>query len=274
MKIISLFLFLYSPLLCFSQHIDSLKSYVPIIQRGENDSIRHAANKLFTEGLRKILREENTFSINLDSLKNVSVVISEDKMVKLYTWLVPSVKGNKYDYFGFIQIKTKVTDTLFNLIDSTISIKRPESEKLVAEKWLGAIYYKIIDVKKGKKTYYTLLGWKGLDMVSTQKVIEILYLDNAKPRFGYPLIKSGSVFKNRMIFTYNAQISMTLNFDPNYNGIVYDHLGAGKNDTSPVKGPDGTYDGLKFKKGKWVLYRDIDARTNWEPKEELPEPKE
>ncbi len=257
-----------------SQPIDSLKVLIKLIQRGENDSIRKEANNKFLSGFEKLLHEKDAFTTKFDSLKNVSVITSEDNKIRLYTWMMPYYDGSKYDYFGFLQVKTPTMDTLIQLMDSTASIKKPESEKLLPERWIGAIYYKIIEAKQKKNTFYTLLAWKAKDQKVTQKLIEVLYIEKDKVKFGYPIIKSGSVFKNRMIFTFNAQASMTLNFDKNFNGIVFDHMGTNKNNLSQINGPDGTYDGLQFKKGKWLLIRDIDVRTKWQPNENLPEPKE
>ena len=256
------------------QPIDSLKALIKLIQRGENDSIRKEANNKFLSGFEKLLQEKDAFTTNFDSLKNVSVITSEDNKIRLYTWMMPYYDGSKYEYFGFLQVKTPTMDTLIHLIDSTASIKKPESEKLYPERWIGAIYYKIIEVKQKKNTFYTLLAWKAKDQKVTQKLIEVLYIEKDKVRFGYPIIKSGSVFKNRIIFTFNAQASMILNFDKNFNGIVFDHMGTNKNNLSQINGPDGTYDGLQFKKGNWLLIRDIDVRTKWQPNENLPEPKE
>jgi len=58
---------------------------------------------------------------------------------------------------------------------------------------------------------------------------------------------------------------MTLTFDKKVNGIVFDHLGTNKNNMTGLEGPDGTSDALKFKKGRWELSRDIDARSKIAP---------
>lgn len=259
---------------CLSQSLDSLSSLIFSIQNGSSDSIRFAANAKFYTGFEKILHMNGSFTRNFDSLKNVSVLKSTDGTFRLYTWMVPHYSGDAYNYFGFIQIHSELSDTIFPLRDSTDAIKKPESEKLQDDRWLGAIYYSIIPVKKSKKNYYTLLGWKAKNEMTTQKIIEVLYFDRGRPKFGYSLLKTGSVFRNRMIFSFSSQASMTLRFDENYNGIVFDHISQDKNSSSNVTGPDGTYDTFKLKKGRWILYNDIDARTKWEPSEILPVPPE
>ena len=82
----------------------------------------------------------------------------------------------------------------------------------------------------------------------------------------------GSVFRNRVIFTYDAQISMTLRYDDKIKGIVFDHLIKIKNDPTEPYGPDGTYDALKIKKGKWLLVNDVDAGFKMEAAPQLPIP--
>jgi hypothetical protein len=254
------------------QTIDSLKMLIKDIQRGANDSIRFASNDLFLAGFEKLLQRNGSFQEKFDSLKNVSIVTSEDNQVRLFTWLLPYYDGHRYDYYGFIQYKVNTRDTLLRLQDSTRGINKPESEKLTTDRWLGCIYYHIIKVTRSRKTYYTLLGWKARDETFSQKIIEILYFDKDKAKFGFPLIKAGSIFKNRMVFTFNALATMTLHYDKKYKGIVFDHLSSNKNNPSQIIGPDGTYDALKYKKRKWILYRDVDVRTLWEPKKEYAEP--
>ena len=257
---------------CQSQSLDSLVILIKDIQRGESDSIRITSNEKFLKSFEKILLQNESYLRNFDSLKNVSVQSPPDNKFRIYTWTVPHYNGDLYDYYGFIQLKTDTNTILFRLNDSTSVIKKPESEKLSHDRWLGAVYYAIEEIKKSGKTYYTLLGWKGKDKMQTQKIIEILYINGNRIKFGFPIIKTGSVFRNRMIFSFNAQASMTLHFDKKYNGIVFDHFDSTNINLPELIGPDGTYDALKNQKGKWVLFHDVKVSTKWEPKENLPSP--
>ena len=257
---------------CHSQSLDSLVLLIKDIQRGESDSVRITSNEKFLKSFEKILLQNESYLRNFDSLKNVSVQSPPDNKFRIYTWTVPHYNGDVYDYYGFIQLKTDTNTILIRLNDSTSVIKKPESEKLSHDRWLGAVYYAIEEIKKSGKTYYTLLGWKGKDKMQTQKIIEILYINGNRIKFGFPIIKTGSVFRNRMIFSFNAQASMTLHFDKKYNGIVFDHFDSTNINLPELIGPDGTYDALKNQKGKWVLFHDVKVSTKWEPKENLPSP--
>ena len=264
-----------------SQGTDSTRlnysdSLIQLIQKGPDDSIRTAANEVFIDLLLSSLKKPGSFFDNFDSLKNLSIQKSPDERFKVYTWTVPKYDGTAYSYFGFLQLKTKNNDfKLFPLTDSSNFILKPESEKLSSDRWLGCIYYKIIESRKAGRTYYTLLGWKAKNNTTSQKLIEVIYFDRDVPKMGFPLFKTGKVFRNRVVFTFLAGISMSLKYEERKKLIVFDHLtGSSSGDGSVPGGPDGTYDAFKFKSGRWLLLNDIDIRSTWKPRKDVPKPLE
>jgi hypothetical protein len=245
-----------------------------MLQRGPDDSARIAANRIFNKQLYDALSEPTSFTRNFDSLPNLSVQKSPDNKLRIYTWTLQSKDGSQYTFYGYLQVKDKKGELkLYTLQDSTQSIIKPESEKLRTENWYGCIYYKIIPVKRSGKTYYTLLGWKAVNDISSKKLIDVLYFDRDIPKFGYSLFKKGKVFRNRILFTYLAQITMSLRYEERKKMIVFDHLtDDGGKDGSLPGGPDGTYDAFKFKRGRWILLNDIDIRSSWKPRKDVPKP--
>lgn len=257
----------------FAQDYDSLSVIIKKMQRGENDSIRRKANEEFTLRFLDSLNYPHSFESEFSDFKNVSIQTSEDKTLRFYTWMFPHYNGDKYEYFGFIQIRKAKSDTfdIIQLKDSTQQILKPESEKLSPERWLGSVYYSLNQVNYSGKTYYVLLGWKGFNQLLTKKIIDVFYIDKTKMKFGFPLFKTGSVYRNRMVFSFTSQATMSLRFEKNGKEIVFDHLSTpkGKVDTdlSIIAGPDGSYDLFKLKRGRYFLDRDIDARSeSSEPK--------
>jgi hypothetical protein len=253
--------------------IDSLQQLAKLIQHGANDSIRISSNKIFKAQLISILSQGNT--ADLDSLKSISVLNSPDHSFTLLTWQLPSYDGS-YSYYGFIRVQDKKTSEskILELVDSTYAITNPETAKLSPGKWFGAVYYKIIPVKKDGKFYYSLLGWKGNNPVTTYKVIDALYFSGSNPIFGYPIYKLNKVYKSRVVFEYPAQAVMSLRYEEKRKMIVFDHLSAGKKkpDASQANGPDGTYDAFKLVKDHWELVEDIDVNTGFIPKSENAKP--
>lgn len=257
----------------FSQSPDSLHVLINKMQRGENDSIRNSAGEEYKNRFIDSLNVSGSFEKSFSEFKNISVITSEDKNFRIYTWTYPNYQGDHYTYFGFAQYRANKDDSLkiVALSDSTDYIIKPESEKLKADRWFGAVYYAIHQIKYDGQTYYILLGWKGFSQVTTKKVIEAAFFDKENFRFGAPLFKTGSVYKNRMVYSFTAQASMSLRFDKNGKTIVLDHLSTPRNkntsDIISITGPDGTYDSFLLKKGRYVLNKDVDARSEEAPSE-------
>ena len=251
------------------------------MQRGENDSIRINAADEFQKRFIDSLNVSGSFENSFIEFKNVSIVKDAENRFKIYSWTFPNYAGDKYMYFGYVQIKQEKTDSIltFPLSDSTSIIQKPESEKLKSERWFGAAYYAVNKVKYKGKNYFVLLGWKGFNQQITKKVIEVCYIEKGELKFGFPILKSGSVYKNRLIYSFNSQASMSMRFENNGKKIVLDHISTPRSkstdvDLSSQAGPDGTYDSFNLKKGRYVLDKDVDARSESAPTIELPQHKE
>src|SRR6185436_1394299 len=227
------------------------------ILRGSSDSVRQLSSLAFHANFEELLNNPESFKYAFDSLKNVSVLSPGDKTIRIYTWCVPAVSKDQYNYFGFVQLYDKKLNkiNLFALRDTMLPTEEAEKKSLNADSWFGSLYYKIIEGKfKGDKIY-TLLGWRGNNRLTTIKVIDILIINKGRPKFGAPLFKTEKGFKHRIIFEYTSQAVMSLRYNERKKMIVFDHL-------SPVNpglkgryesyGPDMSYDAYKFKGGKWA----------------------
>lgn len=272
---------LFKPHFSSAQNSDSLHVLIQKMQRGENDSIRTNAADEFQKRFTDSLNVSGSFENSFTDFKNVSIVKDAENRFKIYSWTFPNYAGDRYRYFGYVQIKEEKTDSIltFLLSDSTSIIQKPESEKLKTDRWFGAAYYAVNKVKYKGKNYFVLLGWKGFNQQITKKVIEVCYIDKGELKFGFPLLKSGSVYKNRLIYSFNSQASMSMRFENNGKKIVLDHISTPRSkstdvDLSSQAGPDGTYDSFNLKKGRYVLDKDVDARSETAPVKELPQPSE
>lgn len=252
-----------------------LKSLGDSIFRGSTDSVREASSNRTYEILSEVLRNPTSFTENFDSLKTLSTLYAPDKTFRFFQWALPVMKTNTYKIFGFIQTynpKTKVVE-VFELKDLGVDKYEAMDKKLFPDKCYNAIYYKIIETKAGKKKFYTLLGWRGNNLLTTIKVIDVLSFENKKPVFGAKIFEAsnyqltyGDINKKyRIIFEYNAQAVMTLRFEKKIKTIVYDHLSASKSSLKGMEqfmGPDFTYDGFKWKKGKWIGKTNLEMKNN------------
>jgi len=245
-----------------------LSDFTKIIS-SKSDSLKEIYNSEILSYFTQILEDDLAFDYKFDTLKNyVSILFSDDNLLKVYTWGV-SLSNGEYKYYGFLQHrnKKKVKSTIYSLSDKSKEIENPEMELLTNENWYGALYYELITTKSGKKKYYTLLGWDGNNDFSTKKIIEVLTFNGSeKPKFGssFEIEKKKS---KRVIFEYNTQAKMTLSFNSEANTIVFDHLSPSDPKFEGMYqyyGPDFSYDGLKFDDGFWIYLPDLDIRNKKE----------
>lgn len=204
------------------------------------------------------------FEYPFDRIKGLTALTSPDKQFRIFNWNVPLDKGSQH-YEAFI-LKKAEEDQL-EWIELKIT-KRPQSnlknKTLRADEWYGALYYDIIEMDRGRKSYYVLLGWDGNDRLTTKKYIDVLsFTSRNEPRFGASVFKMEHGMQKRIVFEYSDEVSMSLKYYPRDNRIVYDHLSprsSGMEGNYAFYGPDLSYDALHLKKGKWELETNVDIR--------------
>jgi hypothetical protein len=252
---------------------DTLQKFAYTVLNGANQDQRIKASYTLIPILVNALKQENSFKYHFDSLTSVSILYPPDKAFRIFTWFFRGDNG-AYRYFGAIQMNKKELE-LYPLYDYSDSVKRPADTVLTNESWFGALYYNIQPVKaKGGQTYYMLFGWDGNDLLSSKKLIDVLYFDKDKPKFGAPLFEfTGDRAKEkpvRFILEYRRDAGITLNYSAEQKKIVFSHLVAPSESAADGKFtflPDGSYDGFQWKGGKWKfidnVYSDIiDSRKN------------
>ena len=238
--------------------MDTLKVLGKSVLGGRTDSIRVAANQRFLLLMQETLNNPASFKASFDSVTNVSLLTSADDLVRVYTWTLPKADMSAYTYFGIVQHydEKKKKVKVSRLDDASAAMENPQSLKLKAENWYGAVYYDIIESKRGGKKYYTLLGWKGNNRITTKKVMDVMYFKRDSVMLGYPLFKSEKGYVNRVVFEYAAEAVMALRYESSKTMIVFDHLSESGNHAA---GPDGKYDAYKLVKGRWEFIKDVDV---------------
>ena len=170
---------------------------------------------------------------------------------------------------------------LFPLYDKSDFAANPADSARSSQNWIGAIYYNIIAKDYKGKKYYTLLGFDDNDFVSSRKWIDVLTFDeNGKPVFGNPIFdyKEDSLKlpqpAYRFMLEYKKDAKAKLEYDPELDEIIFDHLMSESNEQWKkfTLIPDGTYEGFKWKNGKWVHEDNVFADTKGDGKTPTPAP--
>ncbi|HEY5407927.1 MAG TPA: hypothetical protein VIJ92_12605 [Ginsengibacter sp.] len=258
---------------------DSLKSFALQIIQGRTASERFTADSQFTKMFVRALKIKNSFYYPFDSLITISKLVPQDTSFKIFTWQMV-INENLTRQHGAIQMRTDDGSLkLFPLIDKSDVMINEEDTIGNNFGWMGAVYYKIIEKQAFGKNYYTLLGYIENTISSNKKVIEILTFNDGQPVFGGPnfSFQDNSVIKKyraRYIMEYKKNASPRLTYDPDQDMIIYEHLisESGEPQKKYTYIPDGDYEGLSWRDGKWVHIQKVFTQKTPEGQEPLPQP--
>ena len=81
--------------------------------------------------------EANVFSLPFDSVRNIGKVVSADKAICLYSWVVPLRERNIYN------VVFQRADGYSFLLRKTVGKEPVDEYKIYDNSWYGALYYNI-----------------------------------------------------------------------------------------------------------------------------------
>lgn len=278
MRLFALFLFLLMisfqgfcvpDTLAFKPAVSRLILLGDSVLKLREDGLKDSLNQQFSSLLDSILYAPDGTKLSFHQVKSLSVAQDPSKKVKTITWMMIKNNGAQYHYFGYLitQLDPKKPASITRLSQNK-DLNREDLEFLKGDSstWMGCIYYSILTERYKKKEYFILLGWAPQSQFTTRKIVEPITITPHKINIGAPVIKAGGKAKTRLVFEFNAQVSVSLRYNEDKKMIVMDHLSS--SDPRPeskgmfqLYGPDLSYDGLKFEKGLWILQRDIDVRN-------------
>lgn len=258
-------------------HEDSLK--VPALEmiQGYTTEGRFHADSLFTRMLVRALVTPNSFQFPFDSIKTVSRLYAPDSSFRIFTWQLV-FNENAVRQKGAIQMRTKDGSLkLFPLVDLSDQISNIEDTVTSHKAWVGAIYYQILQNKRGTENIYTLIGFDENNFRSSRKYIEVLKFVNEEPVFGdftftVPNNQLQSNTTARLVMEYKKDAAPRLTYDKDLGIIVKEHLISETNE--PHKKftliGDGDYEGFKWMDGKWLYISKIFTEVT--PEDQFPMP--
>lgn len=270
------YVFIFFSLGLFAQQeadpIGQLASYGEQIMMESEREDREKANMAFKELLIEILENSvSPFELDFSEVKNLSALLSDDKQVYIFTWILPDFPG-KEKFNGLMIIrrgkKKKQDFVLHELDDVALELSGSPYQMLSAGRWYGALYYQLFTVQHKSDTYYMLMGYRMLSDQVQKKLIDVLHIaSDGVPRFGAKIFNVKKLMDYtyerppyRLFFQYSARVSASFRYVPSEGMIILDHLSPPENSPPRVwsfYGPDFSYDGLEFIKGRWELREEI-----------------
>lgn len=259
-----------------------------------NDTVpesRFISCKYMIKHLVKALKVDNSFQYKFSQLKQISIQYPEDSSFRIFTWQL-YVNSEEYRYFGAIQMNSEELQ-LIPLSDRSASVPSPQKTLTTNKNWFGAIYYNIQQVdSKEFGRYYMLYGYDANSFYVRRKLIDVLQIKDGETYFGLPVFKippdileekkkiaeynatvpvgnrveiseaeilakkgEGETV-SRFMVTYSAEASAILNYDKDYEMILFDNMieaGGNYNGQGRIYVPDGSYRGFKLQEdGTWL----------------------
>ena len=226
----------------------------------------------------RALKINNSFNYSFDSLISISRLSPADSTFKIFTWQL-NINDDVTRQHGAIQMRTSDGSLkLFPLIDKSESTSNILDTIGNNFAWIGAVYYQLIEKQSQNKKYYTLLGFDENNISSNKKIVEVLTFNKGLPVFGgnyfNPVNEIFADAGNRFIMEYKKDAGPRLIYDKDLDMIVYEHL---ISETSePQKKytyiPDGDYEGLQWKNGRWTRIEKVFTQKLKEGQEPVPNP--
>ncbi|MER3469923.1 MAG: hypothetical protein C4330_00930 [Chitinophagaceae bacterium] len=240
---------------------DSLKTLAKSLLSDTLTAKRMRADSLFIRTLVRALQVKNSFYYPFSKVQGIGKVYAPDSTFRIITW-------NLYinDYYsrqrGAIQFKTADGSLkLVPLRDFSEFSENPLDSVRGKDNWIGAVYYNMVKTEYKGKPYYTLFGFDEHSVRSNRKWIEVLtFNERNQPQFGGPFFSfeqdtgKRRPTQFRYYIEYKKEASTIVNFVPDENMILFDHLisETDEPDNPYTYIPDGDYEGFKWQDGKWV----------------------
>ena len=98
------------------EDIDYIAELFIQIENEKTDTKKIEINQHLIEYLESFLAKSESFSADYSKIKKLSVLMSDDKLLKIYTWNLAFQNGSS-KYFGFLQYKPSGKINLFFLND-------------------------------------------------------------------------------------------------------------------------------------------------------------
>ncbi|MFM8596927.1 MAG: hypothetical protein ACKOBN_07540 [Flavobacteriales bacterium] len=234
------------------------------IRSSKDDLATDAAHLSFKKAMNNLVKSKGFFDYEFKELK-IANLFSADQTVRLITWNI-EYSDLSYSYGGFILRREEGREkVLIQELNDQLDPYSTKPEGVIdAKAWYGAIYFKIIDFSFQGKTCYLLFGYDAGTTMSNYKILDVLSFSGQTARFGAAVFKDPKQTKKRVVLEYSNMATLSLEFEPKRNRIVFDHLSAESPALEGVASyyfPDMSYDAYIYDADReiWIFEQDVVA---------------
>ena len=199
-----------------SNYQQRLAALIERVAGASTDNERYLASEQAVQLLSEALQEEDSHRWRWKLPDYASVLTSPDGHLRLFTWAVVR-DGGEFECFGVAQYFNDRDEEyqIAPLHDRSEEILNREESILSPDNWFGAVYQEIIQVSTSERTWYTLLGWNGVDNLTERKIIEPVTIRGGKLQFGGPLFRRERNLR-RIVLEYANEATVHLAYETQY----------------------------------------------------------
>ncbi len=197
-------------------HQQRLSALVEKIVSAPTDNERYLASEEAIQVITTALDEDDSERWQWHLPDYASVLTSPDGRLRLFTWAVIRDNG-EFECFGVAHYYDEKEEEFVHVIlnDKSDEILNREESVLTPDQWLGAVYQDIIQVATNDRTYYTLLGWNGVDNLTERKIIEPVSIRGGRLQFGAPLFRRERNLR-RIVLEYANEAMVNLSYETQF----------------------------------------------------------
>jgi hypothetical protein len=225
------------------------------VESAPTDNERYLASEEVVDLLSKALQEEESERWKWNLPEYASVLTAPDGKFRIFTWAVIRDNG-EFECFGAVQFyNEKEEEFEYRLLqDKSDELMNREESTLTPDNWLGAVYQELIQNEASGRTYYTLLGWNGVDNITERKIIEPVWIRNGEPQFGAPLFRRMRN-QRRIVLEYANEAMVNLRYETQYVQQV-------DQKREKIKGTNRyrTVEKVKEKKEKMIIFDEVEPQ--------------
>lgn len=220
------------------------------------DNERYLASEEAVHVLAAALEEEGSERWQWQLPTTASVLTSPDRKLRVFTWAVVRDDG-EYECFGAVQFyDDREEEYRYELLnDKSEEIMNREESMLKPDNWLGSVYQELIQTTFSGRTFYTLLGWNGVDNLTDRKVIEPVTIRGGQLLFGGPLFRRERN-QRRIVLEYTNDAMVNLRYEEQFVEEV-------TRERVKVKGTNRyrTEESRKTHKEKMILFDEVEPQV-------------
>ncbi len=239
------------------KRLDAIAVNAMYVTHSPFQEMRKFESQRLFDSLTEILAIKESYFLNYDSFKNVSIQKSADQELKIFTWNYISDSGY-FKIYGILVLNPNKHDDFFFPLTAFTEKIDTFYQNLSPDNWYPALYYDIYTYKYKRKCYYLLTGFNGGTPWLSERILELITISKKNgPQFGLPVfdeVDDKAKPRTRQIFKYASEGNMVCRIEKEDKIVVFSNLvPVRKTKTGDYEYylPDGSYDSYKYKRGRW-----------------------